>query len=56
MCSVITPISMDHMNFLGSNLLKIAGEKIGIVKKNSHLVVAKQKLSVRKLIRKENFK
>ena len=33
MCSVITPISMDHMNFLGSNLLKIAGEKIGIVKK-----------------------
>ena len=44
---------MDHMNFLGSNLLKIAGEKIGIVKKNSHLVVAKQKLSVRKLIRKK---
>ena len=53
MCSVITPISMDHMNFLGSNLLKIAGEKIGIVKKNSHLVVAKQRLSVRKLIRKK---
>jgi dihydrofolate synthase/folylpolyglutamate synthase len=55
MCSVITPISMDHMNFLGSNLLKIAGEKIGIVKKNSHLVVAKQKPSVRKLIRKKIF-
>ena len=54
-CSVITPISMDHMNFLGSNLLKIAGEKIGIVKKNSHLIVAKQKLSVRKLIRKTVF-
>lgn len=53
MCSVITPISMDHMNFLGSNLLKIAGEKVGIVKKDSKLILAKQKPSVRKLVRKK---
>ena len=37
LCSVITPISMDHMNFLGSTIEKIAKEKLGILKiqKNS---------------------
>ena len=33
LCSVITPISMDHMNFLGSTIEKIAKEKLGILKK-----------------------
>ena len=31
-CSVITPISMDHMSFLGSTISLIAKEKFGIVK------------------------
>ena len=53
LCSIITPISMDHMNFLGTNLLKIASEKIGILKKRSIIVLSKQKRSVRQLIRKE---
>ena len=53
LCSVITPISMDHMNFLGKNLLKIANEKIGILKKNSIIVLSKQKKSVRQFIRNE---
>ena len=53
LCSIITPISMDHMNFLGTNLLQIASEKIGILKKKSIIVLSKQERAVRKLIRKE---
>ncbi len=53
LCSIITPISMDHMNFLGTNLKKIANEKIGILKKKSLIILSKQKESVRKLIRNE---
>ncbi len=30
--TVITPVSYDHMEFLGDNLPKIAGEKAGIIK------------------------
>ncbi len=56
LCSVLTPISMDHMNFLGTSLLKIANEKIGILKEKSLLILSKQKPSVRKLIRKEAVK
>ena len=44
---------MDHMNFLGTDLLKIASEKIGILKKKSMIVLSKQKKSVRQLIRNE---
>ena len=53
LCSIITPISMDHMNFLGTNLLKIANEKIGILKKESMIVLSKQRNSVRQFIRNE---
>ena len=42
-CNVITPISMDHMNFLGNCINKIANEKAGIIKKNSLVVMSKQK-------------
>ena len=59
-CSVLTPISMDHMNFLGSSLIKIANEKIGILKKDSSVILSKQKTSVRELVRtqakKKNIK
>ncbi|WP_315353011.1 folylpolyglutamate synthase/dihydrofolate synthase family protein [Phocaeicola abscessus] len=37
--SVITNISFDHMQFLGDTLVKIAGEKAGIIKKNTPAVV-----------------
>ena len=47
---------MDHMNFLGTSLLKIANEKIGILKEKSLLILSKQKPSVRKLIRKVSYK
>lgn len=40
--SVITPISIDHTDFLGSNIADIAGEKAGIIKYSVPVVVAKQ--------------
>lgn len=36
---VITPVSFDHTEFLGSNLLKIAREKAGIARREVPLVV-----------------
>ncbi len=40
--TIITPVSMDHEQFLGSNIRSIAIEKAGISKKNSPLLIAKQ--------------
>lgn len=37
--SVITNISMDHMQFLGDTLEKIAGEKAGIIKEGIPVVI-----------------
>ena len=39
---VITPISKDHMAFLGETIKEIAGEKAGIIKPNTITVSAKQ--------------
>lgn len=41
--SVITNIGMDHMEFLGDTLEKIAGEKAGIVKAGIDLITAEEK-------------
>ena len=40
--SVITPISIDHEQFLGNTLTKIAGEKAGIIKRGVPVVVGPQ--------------
>ncbi len=40
--SVITPIGMDHPEFLGDTLEKIAAEKAGIIKKGVPLICAEQ--------------
>ncbi|EBA08378.1 bifunctional folylpolyglutamate synthase/dihydrofolate synthase [Sagittula stellata] len=40
--TIITPISMDHENFLGDTLAKIAGEKAGILKGGVPCVVGPQ--------------
>jgi dihydrofolate synthase/folylpolyglutamate synthase len=40
--TVITPVSMDHEGFLGDTLLKIAGEKAGILKRGVPCVVGPQ--------------
>jgi dihydrofolate synthase/folylpolyglutamate synthase len=42
LATIITPVSMDHMDFLGNTLAKIAFEKAGILKKNAPVVVAPQ--------------
>jgi dihydrofolate synthase/folylpolyglutamate synthase len=40
--SVITPIGIDHQDFLGDTLIKIAGEKAGIIKSRVPVVCAEQ--------------
>lgn len=40
--SVITPIDLDHQQFLGETLPEIAGEKAGIIKRGVDCVVAPQ--------------
>jgi dihydrofolate synthase/folylpolyglutamate synthase len=42
LASVITPIGMDHTEFLGDTLIKIAGEKAAIIKRNVPVVSAEQ--------------
>ncbi len=41
-CTVITPVSMDHTQYLGGDLAAIAGEKAAIQKKGVPSVVAPQ--------------
>jgi len=40
--SVITPVSLDHTEFLGDSLAAIAGEKAGIIKAHRPVVIAEQ--------------
>jgi dihydrofolate synthase/folylpolyglutamate synthase len=42
LASVITPISMDHLEFLGDTLVKIAAEKAAILKRGVPAAVARQ--------------
>jgi dihydrofolate synthase/folylpolyglutamate synthase len=42
LASVITPISMDHMEFLGDTLTSIAGEKAAIIKRRVPVISAEQ--------------
>jgi dihydrofolate synthase/folylpolyglutamate synthase len=44
--SVITPIGLDHAEYLGSELTQIAGEKAGIIKPGSIAVMAAQDAEV----------
>ncbi len=39
---VLTPISMDHKDFLGDTLKEITHNKCGIIKDNSNVIIAKQ--------------
>lgn len=54
---VMTPISMDHMQFLGHDIEAIAREKCGIIKPNTMVVSATQELEVEGILQdccKEN--
>ena len=50
--SVITSLSMDHMNVLGDTLEKIAAEKGGIIKPGKPVVVSAQKPEAEAVLRK----
>lgn len=53
-CSVITSISMDHMQFLGDSLADIAGVKAGIIKKDCQVVtIDTQKAEVLHVIKEK---
>jgi dihydrofolate synthase / folylpolyglutamate synthase len=40
--TAITPVSLDHCNFLGDNISDIAGEKAGIIKRGVPCVMGRQ--------------
>jgi len=42
LAAVISPISMDHTEYLGSSLTSIAGEKAAIIKRNVPVISAEQ--------------
>lgn len=48
--AVITPISMDHMAFLGNTLSQIAAQKAGIIKKGSVVISICQQQEVMQVI------
>ena len=48
--SIITPIGMDHKEFLGNSLSAIAKEKVGIIKKNTKVISSKQSQIVKDII------
>ena len=48
--TAITPISLDHQHILGNDILKIAKEKSGIIKKNTPLVLSHQDQEVQSCI------
>lgn len=48
--SVITPIELEHTEFLGDTIEKIAGEKAGIIKKATPVIVAPQKEAAQKVL------
>lgn len=41
-CAVVTPVSLDHADYLGDTVTKIAGEKAGIFKRGAPAVIAPQ--------------
>ena len=52
-CSVITSVSMDHMQFLGGTLSEIAYAKAGIIKKDCPVVTTMQKEATMEVIKAE---
>lgn len=45
-CSVLTSVSLDHMQFLGNTLERVAYEKAGIMKPNSCVITSNQAAEV----------
>ncbi len=53
LASVITPVSLDHMEYLGDTIPKIALEKAGIVKRGAPVVIAEQSLEGQAVVEAE---
>jgi dihydrofolate synthase/folylpolyglutamate synthase len=51
--TVISHISMDHMDILGKDIKKIANEKAGIIKNDVPLIIAKQTPKVKNILLKK---
>jgi dihydrofolate synthase/folylpolyglutamate synthase len=48
--TAITPVGLDHQQYLGTTVAAIAGEKAGIIKPGVPVVVAPQELAARQVI------
>lgn len=55
LASVITPVSLDHRDYLGDSLAGIAAEKAGIVKHGVPVIVSQQPPEVIEVIEKTAF-
>jgi len=53
LATIVTRVSLDHMDFLGDTLEKIAGEKAGILKRNVPGIVAAQHRDALQAIEKQ---
>ncbi|QIB33919.1 bifunctional folylpolyglutamate synthase/dihydrofolate synthase [Ancylobacter pratisalsi] len=51
--SVITPVSIDHVDFLGETVAAIAGEKAGILKRGVPAVLGRQPAEALKVIERQ---
>ena len=51
--TIITPVSIDHTEFLGATVKEIAGEKAGILKRGVPAIVAHQEAQVLGVIERE---
>lgn len=49
--TIITPVALDHAEFLGETIEKVAFEKAGIIKQNTPLVLAPQAPEAMRVIR-----
>ena len=50
--TIINEVSIDHTNYLGSNIEQIAMEKAGIIKNKVPVIIGEQKKQVKKIIKK----
>jgi dihydrofolate synthase/folylpolyglutamate synthase len=50
-CAIITPISLDHTDFLGNNLIDISINKVAITKPSAPCIISKQDPSVEQFLR-----
>jgi dihydrofolate synthase/folylpolyglutamate synthase len=53
LASVITPVGMDHTEFLGDTLIEIGGEKAAIIKRNVPVISAEQPPEVTAVIEQQ---